>query len=163
MASRRLDSTASAPVAATTGSALDYSGLDELLGYRLRRAQGAVHRDYLTTLGPLKLTQKQTAVLWLVQGNPGVAQGAIGNALGMDRATMMALVDRLEGRGLLRRSRSRIDARRRELHATPAGLHLLEQVRDRIRRHETRIKREFNPAELRTLQRLLERLQRLES
>ena len=161
MASRRLASRA-ASVAATTRSALDYSGLDELLGYRLRRAQGAVHRDYLTTLGPLKLTQKQTAVMWLVQGNPGIAQGAIGNALGMDRATMMALVDRLEARGLLRRSRSRIDARRRELHATPAGLQLLELVRDRIGRHEVRIKQEFNPAELRTLQRLLQRLQNLE-
>jgi DNA-binding MarR family transcriptional regulator len=163
MASRRLSSSAPVPVVATTPSTLDYSGLDDLLGYRLRRAQGAVHRDYLSSLGALKLTQKQTAVMWLVQGNPGVAQGAIGNALGMDRATMMALVDRLEGRGLLRRSRSGVDARRRELHATPAGLQLLELVRERISRHETRIKREFNPAELRTLQRLLQRLQDLES
>jgi len=100
--------------------------------------------------------------MWLVQGNPGVAQGAIGNALGMDRATMMALVDRLEARGLLRRSRSRIDARRRELHGTPAGMQLLQAVQDRIDRHGGRIKREFNPAELRTLQRLLQRLQDLE-
>ena len=162
MASRRSRSVQSVSVAVSTSSALDFAGLDQLLGYRLRRAQGAVHRDYLATLGTLKLTQKQTAVLWLVKGNPGVAQGAIGNALGMDRATMMALVDRLEARGLLRRSRSRIDARRRELHGTPAGMQLLQAVQDRIDRHEGRIKREFNPAELRTLQRLLQRLQDLE-
>jgi len=162
MASRRSRSVQTASVAVSTPSALDFAGLDQLLGYRLRRAQGAVHRDYLATLGALKLTQKQTAVMWLVQGNPGVAQGAVGNALGMDRATMMALVDRLEARGLLRRSHSRIDARRRELHATPAGMQLLQAVRDRIDRHESRIKREFNPAELRTLQRLLQRLQDLE-
>src|SRR6187402_2839449 len=110
MASRRVSSSAPVPVVATTPSVLDYSGLDDLLGYRLRRAQGAVHRDYLASLGNLKLTQKQTAVLWLVMANPGVAQGAIGTALGMDRATMMGLVDRLEARGLLLRRRSAADA-----------------------------------------------------
>jgi len=142
---------------------LDFAGLDQLLGYHLRRAQGAVHRDYLSILGALKLTQKQTAVMWLVQGNPGVAQGAVGAALGMDRATMMALVDRLEARGFLRRIRSRVDARRRELHATPAGVQLLGLVRERIDRHETRMKGQFNTAELRTLQRLLQRLQAIET
>jgi DNA-binding MarR family transcriptional regulator len=140
-----------------------FIGLDELLGYRLRRAQGAVHRDYLATLDNLKLTQKQTAVMWLVMGNPGVAQGAIGNALGMDRATMMVLVDRLESRGLLQRRQSTVDARRRELHVTPAGQKLMEQVRGRIARHEARMKRMFTAPELRTLERLLQRLQGLES
>jgi DNA-binding MarR family transcriptional regulator len=159
----RLKSADQAFTAGSAPAALDFAGLDQLLGYRLRRAQGAVHRDYLATLGMQKLTQKQTAVMWLVQGNPGVAQGAVGNALGMDRATMMGLVDRLEGRGLLRRSRSRIDARRRELQLTPAGLQLLELVRERIGLHENRLKGQFNASELRMLQRLLQRLQALES
>ena len=163
MATRRSRSTQRAFNPASSPSALDFAGLEQLLGYHLRRAQGAVHRDYLSILGALKLTQKQTAVMWLVQGNPGVAQGAVGSALGMDRATMMALVDRLEARGLLRRIRSRVDARSRELHATPAGVQLLGSVRERIDRHETRMKRQFNAAELRTLQRLLQRLQALGS
>jgi DNA-binding MarR family transcriptional regulator len=142
---------------------LDLAGLDQLVGYHLRRAQGAVHRDYLATLGELKLTQKQTAVMWLVIGNPGVAQGAIGGALEMDRATMMVLVDRLEGRGLLQRRRSALDARRRELHATPAGMRLMGKVRTRIAVHESRMKRLFSSTEVRTLQRLLLRLQQLDS
>lgn len=150
-------------LAAGTGSpVLDFAGLDQLLGYRLRRAQGAVHRNYLATLGEVKLTQKQTAVLWLVTSNPGVAQGAIGAALGMDRATTMALVNRLEERGLLTRSRSRVDARRRELHATVAGRRLLDQARGRIARHEALVKDSFSATELRMLQNLLERLQSLE-
>jgi len=140
----------------------DFAGLDQLLGYRLRRAQGAVHRDYLATIDELKLTQKQTAVMWLVMANPGVAQGVIGSTLDMDRATMMALVDRLEARGLLRRKQSAVDARRRELHATAAGLRLMELVRERIDQHETRMKRMFSAPELRTLERLLKRLQGLE-
>lgn len=162
MASRRAASSVAEMAAGTGSPALDFAGLDELLGYRLRRAQGAVHRDYLATLGEVRLTQKQTAVLWLVTSNPGVAQGAIGAALGMDRATMMALVDRLEERGLLRRSRSTVDARRRELRVTVAGRRLLGRVRRRISRHEALVKRAFSASELRTLQDLLGRLQSLD-
>lgn len=148
-------------VAQSARPPLDFAGLDQLLGYHLRRAQGAVHRDYVAVLDELKLTQKQTGVLWLVISNAGVAQGAIGSALGMDRATMMTLVDRLEARGLLRRVRSTADARRRELHATPAGRRVMAKARRRIARHEANAKRLFSAAELATLQQMLQRLHSL--
>ena len=142
--------------------AVDFAGLSELLGYGLRRAQGAVHRNYMAAIGALKITQKQAAVLWLVQSNPGVVQGVIGATLGMDRATMMVLVDRLERRSLLRRQRSRVDARRRELHLTAVGTALMRQVRKRIIRHEIHLERLFSASDLRTLKRLLRVLQRLD-
>jgi MarR family transcriptional regulator, organic hydroperoxide resistance regulator len=163
MASRRTASPVREFTAQSALVELDFAGLDELFGYRLRRAQGAVHRHYLATLDELKLTQKQTAVLWLVTSNPGVAQGAIGSALGMDRATTMALVDRLEERGLLQRSRSRIDARRRELRATAAGRRVVEQAREKITRHEAQVKCLFSARELRTLRHFLQRMQELET
>jgi DNA-binding MarR family transcriptional regulator len=161
MASRRAGPPAADFIAQSTQPPLDFAGLDQLLGYHLRRAQGALHRDYVAILDELKLTQKQTAVLWLVISNPGVAQGAIGSALGMDRATMMALVDRLEGRGLLKRTRSTADARRRELNATTAGRRVMAQARRRIARHEANAKRLFSAAELATLQQMLQRLHTL--
>jgi DNA-binding MarR family transcriptional regulator len=112
-------------------------------------------------MGNLLLTQKQTAVMWLVEANAGTAQGTIGAALGMDRATMKELVDRLESRGLLQRRRSKVDARRRELHATAAGRRLMARARARIGRHEARMKCLFSSAELQTLERLLQRMQSL--
>lgn len=141
--------------AATT---LQFGGLDELLGYRIRRAQGAMHRDYMAAVTGLKLTQKQTAVLWLVEANPGVGQGEVGAALGMDRATMMTLVHRLEERGLVARRRSRSDARRRELHSTEAGARLLARARRRIAVHEQRMREKLSDSEFRTLCSLLRRL-----
>lgn len=156
------DVSAAARESGAVTTRFEFAGLDALLGYHLRRAQGAVHRDYLASLDELKLTQKQTAVMWLVIGNPGVAQGVIGSALAMDRATMMVLVNRLEKRGLLQRRRSSVDARQRELHATAAGRRLMNQVRKRIARHEARMKRLFSAAEMRTLERLLQRLQDLD-
>jgi DNA-binding MarR family transcriptional regulator len=162
MASRRpITSAAAKPLDSTTPKGLDFSGLDSLIGYRLRRAQSAVHRDYNAMFEELKITQKQTGVMWLVLSNPGIAQGTIGAALGMDRATMMVIVDRLEARGLLKRVRSRKDARQRELVATPEGQRLMKKVHGLTERHEQRLKQLFTSAELRSFESMLQRLQSL--
>lgn len=133
------------------GPELMFEELDSLLGYRMRRAQGAMHRDYMATVADLALTQKQTATLWLINANPGVSQVSIAGALGMDRATMMSVTDRLEERGLLVRKRSSVDRRRQELYLTPSGQSTLRKVKARIAEHESRFKALFKPAELAAL------------
>lgn len=138
-----------------------FEELDGLLGYRLRRAQGAMHRDYMAAVTGLDLTQKQTATLWLINGNPGVSQVSVAAALGMDRATMMAVVDRLEERGLTIRKRSTTDRRRQELYLTPAGQATLRKVKARIAKHEERFKSLFTEAELTALMAALEKFQDL--
>ena len=138
---------------------LMFEELDGLLGYRLRRAQGAMHRDFMAAVASLDLTQKQAATLWLISGNPGVAQVAVASALGMDRATMMAIVDRLEQRRLVIRQRSTTDRRRQELYLTPAGQNALRKAKARIAKHEERFKALFTAAELESLLSALQRLQ----
>ena len=133
------------------GPELMFRELDGLLGYRLRRAQGAMHRDYMAAIAGLKLTQKQTATLWLIDTNPGVSQVAVAAALGMDRATMMAVTNRLQARGLLVRKQSTSDRRRQELYLTAAGVKALQKAKARIIEHENRFKRLFEPAELAAL------------
>jgi DNA-binding MarR family transcriptional regulator len=143
------------------GPELMFEELDSLLGYRLRRAQGAMHRDYMATVANLALTQKQTATLWLINANPGVSQVSIAGALGMDRATMMSVTDRLEDRGLLVRKRSSVDRRRQELYLTPSGQSTLRKVKARIAEHEARFKALFKPAELAALLAALEKFRGL--
>ena len=138
-----------------------FEELDGLLGYQLRRAQGAMHRDYMATVAGLDLTQKQTATLWLIQSNPGVAQVSVAAALGMDRATMMSITDRLEERSLVIRKRSTVDRRRQELYLTPGGQGLLRKVKARIAEHEERVKALFKPAELEGLLAALKKFQAL--
>lgn len=139
------------------GPELMFEELDGLLGYRLRRAQGAMHRDYMAAVAGLEFTQKQTATLWLINANNGVSQVSVAAALGMDRATMMAVTDRLEARGLLVRKRSTIDRRRQELYLTPAGENALRKVKARIIEHEKRFRSLFEPAELAALLSALEK------
>ena len=143
------------------GPELMFEELDSLLGYRMRRAQGAMHRDYMAAVADLALTQKQTATLWLINANPGVSQVSIAGALGMDRATMMSVTDRLEERGLLVRKRSSVDRRRQELYLTPSGQSTLRKVKARIAEHESRFKALFRPAELAALLAALKKFRRL--
>jgi DNA-binding MarR family transcriptional regulator len=141
------------------GAELAFDGLDGLLGYRLRRAQGAMHRHYMICVAELDLTQKQTATLWLINTNAGVSQVDLATTLGMDRATMMAIIDRLEGRGLVLRKRSATDRRRQELYLTPAGQNLLRKVKARIAVHEDHFKSHFTRPELEALFSALQKFQ----
>jgi MarR family transcriptional regulator, organic hydroperoxide resistance regulator len=143
------------------GPELMFQELDGLLGYQMRRAQGAMHRDYMATVTGLDLTQKQTATLWLIHSNPGVSQVSVAAALGMDRATMMAVTDRLEDRGLVIRKRSEVDRRKQELYLTPAGQQMLRKVKNRIAEHEDRFKALFKSAELASLIDALKKIQSL--
>ncbi len=137
---------------------LSLEGLEELLGFHVKQAQAAFHRDFLFTLRDLDLTQKQCAVMTLVSANPGCSQIALATTLGTDRATMMAIIDRLQNRGFLLRTPSRIDRRRQELYLTAEGVQVLDEARALIAGHEARIKALFTPKELGQLMTLLRRL-----
>jgi DNA-binding MarR family transcriptional regulator len=145
----------------SVGTELAFAELDGLLGYLLRRAQGAMHRDFMAAVASFELTQKQAATLWLIHANAGVSQAEIATALGMDRATMMALVDRLEDRGFLIRKRSSVDRRRQELYLTPSGQSILKKCKVRIGEHEEKFRALFTASELESLLDALKRFQKL--
>jgi DNA-binding MarR family transcriptional regulator len=138
---------------------LMFAELDSLLGYQLRRAQGAMHRDFMAAVADFGLTQKQAAVLWLIQANGGVSQVEVAAALGMDRATMMALTDRLEDRGFVIRKRSSTDRRRQELYLTPLGQSTLRKCKARVAEHEEKFRTMFTSAELTALLDALKKFQ----
>jgi DNA-binding MarR family transcriptional regulator len=79
----------------------------------------------------------------------------------MDRATMMAVTDRLEERGVVIRKRSEIDRRKQELYLTPAGQQMLRKAKSRIAEHESRFKALFKPAELASFIEALKKIQSL--
>lgn len=130
---------------------LDLAGLPELLGFHLRLAHVAMYRDFTAAMTDLDLTQKQSATLQLVGANPGASQVDIAATLGADRATMMAMIDRLENRGLLLRSRSMTDRRRRELHLTPQGEAVLARAIATTQRHEDQFTSRMTKAQLEAL------------
>jgi MarR family transcriptional regulator, organic hydroperoxide resistance regulator len=139
-------------------STVDRAGIDDLLGYRVRLTHVAVRRHFDEAMKHLDLTEKQGGVLWLIGSNSGVSQIALANELGMDRASMMAIVDKLQERGLIVRKRSADDGRRQELYVTPKGRKVLGQSRTALAAHEKWITGRFNARELTALMDALQRI-----
>ena len=140
------------------GGDLHDGGLSSLLGFHLRMASVALYRDFVSAMEGVDLTQRQVATLFLIAANPGTPQVAIAQHLGADRATIMAMVDRLEMRGLITRERSKADRRRQELFVTKLGEKTLATVKTRIAEHEKRFTARLTPAEVEVLTNLLRRV-----
>src|SRR5512137_1627995 len=99
----------------------DIGGIRDIVGFHIRLAYGAVYRHFTETFAHLGLTQKQVSVLWLVGDHPDIAQTNLAQRMRMDRATTMAIVNRLESRGYLVRGASKSDGRKQTLNLTDAG------------------------------------------
>jgi DNA-binding MarR family transcriptional regulator len=123
IASAESGNSRAAPLSAASTSFAegDFGGLDEIIGFHIRLAHGATYRHFTETFAELGLTQKMVSVLWLIDDHPHIAQADIGRRLQMDRATTMAIINRLEARGLLVRGESKRDRRRQTLTLTDMG------------------------------------------
>ncbi len=98
------------------------------------------------------------SVLWLISDHPHIAQADIGRRLQMDRATTMAIINRLEARGLLVRGASTLDRRRQTLTLTEDGQAALIEARHCVDEHEQWLKSRFTKREAGLLIELLRRI-----
>lgn len=144
----------------TGRTGLELGQLDDVLGFHIRMASAAIYRDFSASMAALDLTQKQVAVLELIANNANVSQIDLAAALGTDRATMMALVDRLQARGIVERRPSQTDKRRQILSLTVDGAATLAQAREAVAAHERRFTSRFTKDELNVLTAGLRRLYR---
>jgi DNA-binding MarR family transcriptional regulator len=131
--------------------------LSGLMGFHVRLAHVSLYRHFTRAMAHLKLTQKQYAVLELIAAHPGCSQVDLAASLGMDRATMMALVEGLERRRLIGRSVSITDRRRHDLHLTELGSEILDQARAAIDRHEAELLEGWTAEERRAFMAALQR------
>lgn len=138
----------------------DFDLLPSLIGYNLRRAQTAVFQDFSRSLKTCDITPGQFGVLVLIEANSGLNQTRLGNALGIDRSTVVAVIDRLEGRGLVLRAPAPTDRRSYALRLSDQGRALLHRARGLVETHEKRIAQDLTPAEQKQLNALLSRLSR---
>ena len=129
--------------------------LPTLLGYRLRRAQQAVFRDFASSVADV--SPGRAGMLLLVDANPGVTQGRLALAVGLDRSTMVGVIDALEAQHLVERRRGD-DRRTNGLWLTASGRSFVSRLKKRIELHERRVAAHLSAAERDTLLALLEKL-----
>jgi DNA-binding MarR family transcriptional regulator len=124
------------------------------LFFRLWRAN---HTRVAEVLGSIGLTPALFALLNVIGAREGAIQQELGSTLGIDRSTMVSLVDQLESAGLARRRPSPTDRRAREIAITPKGRRLLQRARALIAQVEDEVLAGLNEDERRELLSLLRR------
>jgi DNA-binding MarR family transcriptional regulator len=137
---------------------LSFGPLEDIVGLHIGLANTAIQQDFKREFEDLKLTPKQTSLLWLVGDNPGVSQVDFARLFRIDRATLMGITNALAGRGLVERRAMTGNGRRIGLHLTPAGREMLEEARRKVAIHETWVKRHFTRRELDQIVSLMARL-----
>jgi DNA-binding MarR family transcriptional regulator len=136
----------------------DIGEIRNIVGFHIRLAHGAVYRHFTERFAHIDLTQKQVSVLWLVGDHPDIAQTDLARRMRMDRATTMAIVNRLESRGYLLRGKSKSDGRKQTLNLTAAGRRALHTSKRAIQQHEQWLKSRFTKKETDKLIELLGRI-----
>ena len=128
------------------GKSLDLGVLDGHLGYFLRRAQLAVFQDFIETLASIDIRPAQYSVLAVIGANQGLSQSDVAQLLGIERARLVRLLDRLEKRGLTQRLASPHDRRSHALQLTRNGQQTLKRAKMLAAQHETRLIERLGPA-----------------
>ena len=106
--------------------------MTEFAGQLLFRLWRASHVRAADALGSVGLTPALFALLNVIGAREGAIQQELGSALGIDRSTMVSLIDQLESAGLAKRRPSATDRRAREIATTPKGRRLLQRSRQMI-------------------------------
>ncbi len=139
-------------------AAVDTRPLDGLIGYALRRAQLAVFDDAIRALAKLDLRPAQYSVLSLIAHTPGLRQSQVAEALGIQRANFVALLNGLERRGLALRSAAPNDRRSHALHLTEEGERVLRRANAVVAIIEGRLDAKLGPGGRAQLLELLKKL-----
>lgn len=128
------------------------------VGFMLSQLGYVTSRRFAELLAPFQLEPRQFAMLRYIASREGGSQQAIGEALQIPASRMVALVDDLEGRGLLERRANPNDRRTYAVYLTPAGHALCAEALAVATAHEQRITEALTPAQRTSLLRLLNRV-----
>jgi MarR family transcriptional regulator, lower aerobic nicotinate degradation pathway regulator len=99
------------------------------LGFLLSRVGGEAHRRFVQTLGAWDLRPAHYAILAVLAELDAASQRDLAVIVGVDPRNLVAVVDLLEGRGLVTRGADPRDRRRHAVRLTTAGRELLRTMR----------------------------------
>lgn len=118
---------------------IDYGLLSNAISYHLRHSQLAVANSFADVLAEQGLRPADFSVLVIVGGNPGLKQSDVAEALGIQRANFVAIVDSMEEKDLLVRRKSEDDRRVHFLDMTKKGVGLLDSLSAKWRDREEKL------------------------
>ncbi|MCS7269224.1 MAG: MarR family winged helix-turn-helix transcriptional regulator [Geminicoccaceae bacterium] len=129
-------------------------------GHLIRRAHQLATALFAEECG--ELTPVQYAALWAIAAQPGIDATRVSALIAFDRSTIGDVLERLEGKGWIRRETSPTDRRVKLLYVTEEGSTVLRTVAPAVERVQARLLQPLSPDERSELIRLLARLVGLE-
>ena len=130
---------------------------DDRLIYLLSVAQQALKDHTNRTLADKggKVTLAQAAILFLLKEKDRRYMSEMGQVIGVDKAAMTRLVDRLEQAGLVQRQVDAANRRAISILLTPAGSEEAAAALSVIKRINAEIKKDYSPAEVDAFKKIL--------
>jgi DNA-binding MarR family transcriptional regulator len=127
-------------------------------GYQIRRLRQIAAALFAAEAAPFGVTSQQYTTLAALGEFPQLEQGALCDAVHLDRATMAQLLARLEEKGLLARTTAAHDKRRKHVALTARGRKTLAAMRPALDHIQDRILAPLPPAERSEFARMLKTL-----
>lgn len=128
------------------------------VGYLLTKAAQQTTSTLNRIMKPYGLTSRHYAILVMLLYQENLQQAVIGNALRIDRTTMVRLVDELHDRALVLRERDPGDRRAYAISITPRGKETLIQISNKVNDAGLGHKGKLTEDEMRALYGLLKKL-----
>jgi DNA-binding MarR family transcriptional regulator len=127
-------------------------------GHLIRRLQQIAVALFMAETRDFDLTPLQYAALLGIRENPGCDQTTLANYVALDRSTIADVVERLEGKALIRRKPGASDRRTKRLELTAAGRRLIAAASAAVGSVQDMILAPLKPAERIAFMTLLRRL-----
>jgi DNA-binding MarR family transcriptional regulator len=128
------------------------------LNWLLHRVGFALGSFLSDVVAPHGLSVRTWVVLSTVASNPDMTQLALGSALGLDKTTVTAAIDRLEQAELVSRREAPGDRRARVVDITTSGRQVAEKVEIETSARQAALLAGVDPADLDTTMRTLQQL-----
>ncbi len=116
---------------------MDLGALDNNVGYHMRKAVLASQGSFLRETG-VKLLTGQYSVMEIIAQNPGRTQSAIAHAAGLDRSSLVPILNQFQKNDLIVREPVENDKRAYAVSLTEKGQKELEDLREKVTRMEQR-------------------------
>jgi DNA-binding MarR family transcriptional regulator len=128
---------------------------EQSIGYLFRYGYRAFARAISIELQPFEISSGQWSVLRVLWETEGLSQVELAENMRVEKASLTGMLDVMERRGLISRTRNTEDRRKVNIHLTPRARALKDKLlpyRAKINRKATR---GMTPEEVETLLRLL--------
>ncbi|MFN3453566.1 MAG: MarR family winged helix-turn-helix transcriptional regulator [Pseudobdellovibrio sp.] len=107
-----------------------HPALEKYLGYLLHRIQTSYRSKLDQRFSSLKFQGHHFAVLSIITQTPTITHNQISEETGIDKASMVKIIDHLEKLKLITRKESPIDRRVKNITATQKGVKVQKQASD---------------------------------